>query len=59
MKFVTYINEGKSAVGVLNAAETAVIPASELGLKAQSMNELIDELNGSLPAVPSLSLIHI
>ena len=53
MKFVTYINEGKSAVGVLNAAETAVIPASELGLKAQSMNELIDELNGSLPAVPS------
>ena len=53
MKFITYINEGKSAVGVLNAAETAVIPASELGLKAQSMNELIDELNGSLPAVPS------
>ena len=53
MKFVTYINEGKSAVGVLNAAETAVIPASELGLKAQSMNELIDELNGSLPVVPS------
>ena len=53
VKFVTYINEGKSAVGVLNAAETAVIPASELGLKAQSMNELIDELNGSLPAVPS------
>lgn len=53
VKFVTYINECKSAVGVLNAAETAVIPASELGLKAQSMNELIDELNGSLPAVPS------
>ncbi len=51
VKFVTYINEGKSSVGVLNAAETAVIPANELGLKAQSMNELIDELNGSLPVI--------
>lgn len=51
MKFVTYKKEGKSAVGVLNAAETAVIPASELGLKAQSMNELIDELNGAMPVV--------
>lgn len=51
VKFVTYINEGKSAVGVLNEAETAVIPANELGLKAQSMNELIDELNGSLPVI--------
>ena len=51
MKFVTYKKEGKSAVGVLNAAETAVIPASELGLKAQSMNELIDELNGTMPVV--------
>ena len=49
--FVTYKKEGKSAVGVLNAAETAVIPASELGLKAQSMNELIDELNGAMPVV--------
>ena len=51
MKFVTYKKEGKSAVGVLNATETAVIPASELGLKAQSMNELIDELNGAMPVV--------
>ena len=51
MKFVTYKKEGKSAVGVLNAAETAVIPASELGLKAQSMNEFIDELNGAMPVV--------
>ena len=51
VKFVTYKKEGKSAVGVLNAAETAVIPASELGLKAQSMNELIDELNGTMPVV--------
>lgn len=51
VKFVTYKKEGKSAVGVLNAAETAVIPASELGLKAQSMNELIDELNGAMPVV--------
>ena len=51
MKFVTYKKEGKSAVGVLNTAETAVIPASELGLKAQSMNELIDELNGAMPVV--------
>ena len=51
VKFVTYKKEGKSAVGVLNATETAVIPASELGLKAQSMNELIDELNGAMPVV--------
>lgn len=51
VKFVTYKKEGKSAVGVLNAAETAVIPASELGLKAQSMNEFIDELNGAMPVV--------
>ena len=51
VRFVTYKKEGKSAVGVLNAAETAVIPASELGLKAQSMNELIDELNGAMPVV--------
>ena len=51
VKFVTYKKEGKSAVGVLNAAETTVIPASELGLKAQSMNELIDELNGTMPVV--------
>ena len=53
MKFVTHINEGKSTVGILNAAETAVIPASELGLRAQTMNELIAELNGTLPVVPN------
>lgn len=52
MKFVTYLYEGNSSVGVLNADETAVIPVSELGLRAQSMNELIDELNGTLPEIP-------
>lgn len=54
MKFVTYINDGESGVGVLNAAETAVIPAAELGLKAKTMNELIDELRGVLPTVPEV-----
>ena len=52
MKFVTYLYEGNSSVGVLNADETAVIPVTELGLKAQSMNELINELNGALPKIP-------
>ena len=54
MKFVTYINDGESGVGVLNAAETAVIPAAELGLEAKTMNELIDELRGGLPTVPAV-----
>lgn len=54
MKFVTYINDGESGVGVLNAAETAVIPAAELGLEAKTMNELIDELRGELPIVPEV-----
>ncbi|MDD5901843.1 MAG: fumarylacetoacetate hydrolase family protein [Oscillospiraceae bacterium] len=53
MKFVTYINDGESGVGVLNAAETSVIPAAELGLEAKTMNELIDELRGRLPTVPA------
>lgn len=52
MKFVTYTYEGASAVGVLSADDSAVIPASELGLKSESMNELICELGGSLPAIP-------
>lgn len=52
MKFVTYNYEGKSAVGILTADEKAVIPAAELGFGAQSMNELIDQLAGSLPAMP-------
>ena len=54
MRFVTYINDGESGVGVLNAAETAVIPAAELGLEAKTMNELIDELKGELPTVPEV-----
>ncbi len=53
MKFVTYIYEGASAAGVLSTDECAVIPASELGLKAGSMNELICELGGSLPVIPA------
>lgn len=53
MKFVTYLYEDKSSVGVLNADETAVIPASELGLRAQSMNELIGELGGTFPVIPT------
>ena len=34
MKFVTYKYNGAECVGVLTEDETAVIPASELGLKA-------------------------
>lgn len=52
MKFVTYKYEGAEHVGALTTDESAVIPASELGLKAESMLELIDELAGKLPAVP-------
>ncbi len=53
MKFVTYTYEGASAAGILSAGESAVIPVSELGLKAGSMNELICELGGSLPVIPA------
>lgn len=52
MKFVTYKYKGAEHVGALTTDEGAVIPASELGLKAESMLELIDELAGKLPAVP-------
>lgn len=52
MKFVTYKYKGVEHVGALTTDESAVIPASELGLKAESMLELIDELAGKLPAVP-------
>lgn len=52
MKFVTYKYKGAEHVGALTTDESAVIPASELGLKAESMLELIDELAGKLPAVP-------
>ena len=52
MKFVTYKYEGAEHVGALTTDESAVIPASELGLKAESMLELIDELAGKLPTVP-------
>ena len=51
MKFVTYKYKGAEHVGVLTADESAVIPAAELGLKAESMLELIDNLGGKLPAV--------
>lgn len=52
MKFVTYKYKGAEHVGALTTDESAVVPASELGLKAESMLELIDELAGKLPAVP-------
>lgn len=52
MKFVTYLHDGASAVGVLAADGGAVIPAARLGLKAHDMNELISELSGTLPCVP-------
>lgn len=52
MKFVTYKYEGAEHAGVLTADEDAVIPASELGLKEDSMLALIDELGGKLPTVP-------
>ena len=51
MKLVTYKYKGAEHVGVLTADESAVIPAAELGLKAESMLELIDKLGGKLPAV--------
>ena len=47
MKFVTYNYNGTEYVGVLTNDETSVIPASEFGLKAGSMLELIKELDGS------------
>ncbi len=53
MKFVTYKYNGAECVGVLTEDETAVIPASEFGLKAGSMLELIKELDGSYPAAPT------
>lgn len=53
MKFVTYKYNGAECVGVLTDDETAVIPVSELGLKAGSMLELIEELDGSYPATPT------
>lgn len=53
MKFVTYNYNGTEYVGVLTNDETYVIPASEFGLKAGSMLELIKELDGSYPAIPT------
>lgn len=52
MKFVTYNFDGKEYTGVLNADETAVIPASELGVNANNMIDLIEKLGGKLPTVP-------
>ena len=52
MKFVTYIKDNASAVGILNADESGIIPAKSIGLAAESMNELIVELNGKLPVIP-------
>ncbi len=52
MKFVTYNFDGKEYAGVLNANETAVIPASELGINAGNMIDLIEKLGGKLPTVP-------
>lgn len=53
MKFVTYTYNGVTAPGVLTADESAVIPASELGYAAKSMNELIDQLGGAMPVIPA------
>lgn len=53
MKFVTYTYNGVTAPGVLAADESAVIPASELGYAAKSMNELIDQLSGAMPVIPA------
>ncbi len=53
MKFVTYTYNGVTAPGVLTADESAVIPASELGYAAKSMNELIDQLGGTMPVIPA------
>ncbi len=52
MKFVTYNFDGKEYAGVLNVDETAVIPASELGVNASNMIDLIEKLGGKLPMVP-------
>ena len=53
MKFVTYIYNGNSDVGVLTEDEKNIIPASELGLEGHSMNDVICELDGALPATPT------
>ncbi len=52
MKFVTYIYNEASSVGVLTADGAAVIPVAEMGLCARTMNELICELGGALPVIP-------
>jgi len=41
MKLLTYIHEGKQAVGVLDPAGELIIPISALGLGYASMNDLI------------------
>lgn len=52
MKFVTYVFDGAEFAGVMNADNTAVIPTSEFGISAKTVNELICELDGKLPVVP-------
>ena len=53
MKFVTYNYKNTEAVGILTEDEAAVIPAKSLGFRAESMNELIEELGGKLPELPA------
>ena len=59
MKFISYIHDGKNAVGILTDDEKSVIPAKSLGYKADDMNALIDELGGTLPAVNDAQKISV
>lgn len=52
MKFVTYKYKNLEQAGVLTPDESSVISAHSLGFKAESMNEWIRELDGSLPDLP-------
>lgn len=47
MKFITFLKEEQSYVGVLTPSETAVHPIEKAGLSYKSMNELLDFMSDS------------
>ncbi|MCF0137724.1 MAG: fumarylacetoacetate hydrolase family protein [Oscillospiraceae bacterium] len=51
MKVATYFLNGVSAVGIVSEDGQSIIPVKTLGYKSDSMNEFIEELGGSIPAV--------
>lgn len=59
MKFVSYLYADKNAVGVLSADEKHIIPVKALGLTSDNMNDLITELDGSLPEVTEKDMLRL